>query len=80
MKIDEKLKKHFKMLGLNIKKLREAKELTIEEMSLKTGIRKEYLKKIEIGTAYGVTLEKHLLKIARVLKTNFSELFNFEEI
>ena len=47
-------------------------------MSEKTGIRKEYLRKIENGTAYGLLLDKHLLKIAIALNIHFYQLMDFE--
>ena len=68
----------FKTFGKHIKKLREERSITIEELSEKTGIRKEYLLKIENGTAYGVKIEKHFFRIAKGLKISFSVLFNFE--
>lgn len=74
---DEQFKESCCKLGNNIKKLREEKNITIREMSDKTGIRKEYLKKIESGEAYGVCLEKHMSAIAHALNVKLSELFNF---
>jgi len=64
-------------LGKNVKKFREEKGMTINELAEKTGLRKEYLKKIEEGKAYGVLLEKHLLKIAKGLNVKLSVLLNF---
>lgn len=52
--------------------------MTIKELSEKTGIRKEYLRKIENGKAYGVLFDKHLLKIAIALNTKISDLFDFD--
>jgi hypothetical protein len=43
MNMEEKVKEKFKKLGIQIKKLREARNLTTTELSEKTGIRKEYL-------------------------------------
>lgn len=78
MNIDKKLEKSLKQFGLHIKKLREKRCITLNELAEKTRIRKDYLQKIENGTAYGVKLENHLLKIAKVLKISLYELFNFE--
>ena len=78
MNIDEKLKQDFILLGKHIRKLREEKSLTIKDVSLKTGIRVQYLQKIEKGFAYGVRLEKHLLKIAITLQVKMSELLNYK--
>ena len=77
LNINEKLKQDFILLGLHIKKLREERNLTIKDIALKTGIRAQYLKKIENGTAYGVRIEKHLYKIAKALSIKFVEIFEF---
>ena len=78
MKIDEKTKQDFFKLGLQIKKIREERNIALKELSQKTNIRKEYLQKIESGKAYGVLIDKHLLKIAIALKVHFTQLFDFE--
>ena len=78
MKIDEKAKQDFIKLGLQIKKLREERTITLKELSAKTNIRKEYLQKIENGKAYGVLIDKHLLEIAIALKVHFAQLFDYE--
>jgi len=78
MIIDEKIKVQFKKLGLNIQKIRESKGITISELSEKSGLRKEYLLKIEQGNAYGIQIEKHLVKIAKGLNTTLSQLFEYE--
>lgn len=78
MKIDEELKQDFILLGKRIKNLREEKKFTIKDVSLKTGIRIQYLQKIEKGIAYGVLIDKHLLKIAIVLQVKMSELLNYK--
>ncbi len=80
MYLNNQIKEAFFKLGKHITKLREYRNMTIKEVSIKTGIRKEYLHKIELGTAYGVLLEKHLLKIAKALKIKISTLFDFEKI
>ena len=77
MKYDERFLDTCKKLGNNIKRFREEKQKTIKELSETTGIRKEYLKKIEDGKAYGVLFEKHLVKIATALNIKMSDLFNF---
>lgn len=51
--------------------------MTIKELAEKTEFKKEYLKKIEEGKAYGVLIDKHLLKIAKCLNIKLSELLNF---
>ena len=77
MNIDEKVKHEFKKLGLHIKKLREKRNVSIKELSKKTGIRKDYLNKIEDGSAYGVLIERHLLKISKILKISLYELVDY---
>lgn len=71
-------KQNFEKLGKHVQNLREERKISIEEMSYKTGIRKEYLRKIEKGTAYGVLLNKHLIKLAAALEVNLSKLFQDE--
>lgn len=75
--MNEEKKEDFKKLGTHIKKLREQKGLTLKELSERTGIRKEYLKKIEEGTAYGVLLCKHLVKIANALDISLCTMFKY---
>ena len=64
-------------LGENIQKCREEKGMTIKELAEKTGIRKEYIKKIEDGKAYGVLLDRHIFKIAEGLNIKLSKLLTF---
>lgn len=78
MKYDEHFLDTCRKLGNNIQTLREEKQMTIKELSEKTGIRKEYLRKIECGKAYGILFDKHLLKIAIALNTKISNLFDFD--
>ena len=76
MEYNESFIKTCEKLGKRIQNLREEKQITIKEMSEQTGIRKEYLKKIEQGKAYGVALDKHLIKIANVLQIKMSVLLD----
>lgn len=75
---NEKLKQDFILLGLHIKKLREERNLTIKDVAIKTGIRAQYLRKIENGTAYRVRIEGHLYKISKAFSINFVEIFKFK--
>ena len=79
MKYDERFLEILKKLGENVKKYREEKGMTINELAQISGLRKEYIKKIEHGKACGVLLEKHLLKIAKCLNIKLSELLKFEQ-
>lgn len=78
MKYDEKFIITCRKLGSRIKIKRIQKNISIKEMSKMTGISVEYLKRIEAGNAYGVMMEKHLLKIAKALQVKLSYLFDFE--
>lgn len=62
-----------KIFGKNIWKIRTKKEISIEELSKKANLREQYLKKIENGTAFGVSI-KHLFRLANALNVNPSEL------
>ena len=77
MNSNNQIKEAFIKLGKHIKNLREERNLTIKDVSIKTGIRAEYLSKIEQGKAYGVRMETHLLRIAKTLKVKMSELLDF---
>ena len=67
----------FKQLGRHIQNLREERNISIKELAEITGIRKEYLKKVEKGNAYGVMLNTHFVKIAKALKVNLSNFFDY---
>ncbi len=72
--IDTEDYKILKIVGQNIQKKRIARNLTIKQLSQKTKIREEYLKKIEKGTAIRMST-KHLFIIAEILNTKASCLF-----
>lgn len=78
MKIKKKLEQEFILLGMHIKKLREERNISLKDLSQKTDIRWQYLQKIENGKAYGVLLERHLLKIANALSLDFVEIFKYD--
>lgn len=78
MYYDKRFSDMCKKLGLRIKYLREEQKITIKELSQKTKIRVEYLNKIEKGNAYGICINKHLLKIATGLKIKLSKLLDFD--
>ena len=65
--------KLIKILGNNVQKIRISKNISIKEMSEKTGIREKYLKKIEKGEAIGITTSKIFL-IADALSVKVSLL------
>ena len=55
--MDEKEKEVFIKFGQNIKKFREERSMTLQELSKITGVRIQYLKKIEAGKAYGMSCD-----------------------
>ena len=70
---DDETMKILKILGKNVQKIRQSKNITIKEMSEITGIREKYLKKIEKGEAMGITTSKIFL-IADALSVRVSLL------
>ena len=67
------IKYKFKLLGKNIKELREKYNMSLKELSIKSGIRTQYLQKIENGTAYGFATS-HLEKLMRVFDGNLKDI------
>ncbi len=65
----------FEFIGARIKYYREKCGLTIDELALKSGLRKQYVEKIESGKAYGLSTTK-FFKIAEALQTTASILVN----
>ena len=62
-------------LGAKVRKLRTAQGISQRQLALMTGISRSYLWKIETGTAdIGIDV---LIKIARALDTQVSELIEF---
>lgn len=70
---DEEAINIIKILGNNVQKIRQSKNISIKELSGKTGIREIYLKKIEKGEAMGITTSKIFL-IAEALSVRVSLL------
>ena len=63
----------FEFIGTRIKYYREKNGLTIDELASKSGLRKQYIEKIESGKAYGLSTTK-FFKIAEALQTTASIL------
>ncbi|MCA9371452.1 helix-turn-helix transcriptional regulator [Candidatus Woesebacteria bacterium] len=63
------------LLGDTIKKIRERKGMTQEELAYKAASNVSYLAKIENG--YVNTSVRYLIKIARGLKVKVRDLFEF---
>lgn len=62
-----------KILGKNIQTARCNNKISLKELSNKTQIRLQYLRKIEKGVAIGISTG-HIFKIAEALKIKPSEL------
>ncbi len=58
-----------KKIGENIRKFREERNMTIEELSTITGIRVQYLKRIELGTVKRLSIDHIFI---------FAEAFNLK--
>ncbi len=65
-----------KLLGLNIKKCREAKGLSQANLAEKLGFSYEYVCRVERGQKY-ISLRK-LFELADILEVDFCELTNFK--
>lgn len=64
-----------KLLGLQIKKLRKSKGLSQLNLSVKLGITREHLSKIERGVTYPSV--KILFDIVEILNAEFKDISNF---
>lgn len=64
-----------KLLGLQIKKLRKSKGLSQLNLSVKLGITREHLSKIERGVTYPSV--KILFDIVEILNAKFKDLASF---
>lgn len=69
----DNFKTRFKILGQNIKSVREQQRISIKELSLYTGINERYLHKIENGKAIRITTSQ-FFKIAKALNILPSDL------
>ena len=63
----------FILIGKRVKEERELKGWSIEELSKITKIRKEYIKKIEAGIAYGLIFSKYT-KLANAFNVHLADL------
>jgi len=72
--IKESDKKNLKLLGANIKRLREAKQLSLRDMSYACNIDNSKISKIENGQI-NITFTT-ILQIADALEVNPSEILN----
>ncbi|MBI5151337.1 MAG: helix-turn-helix transcriptional regulator [Candidatus Pacebacteria bacterium] len=72
---DNPFERERKKLGLTIKKIRESKRMTQEDLADKASSNVSYLAKIENG--YVNTSVRYLIKIARGLGVQVKDLFDF---
>ena len=75
MRLTKKVQNQLKRFGANIAAFRQERGFTIKEFSKVTGIKEEYLKKIEIGKAPGLTMSK-IKRIADFLRISVIDLFD----
>lgn len=66
-------------MGYRVKEVREAKNMTQEELSQKSGISRGTISAIENGTARATTT-KTLIKIAQALETSVEGIFFAEGV
>ena len=71
--MSEEDKEVFIKFGQNIKKFRRERNMTIKELSELTGIRVQYLYKIEAGKAYGLKTS-HIFIFADAFKMKSYEI------
>ncbi|HSW88016.1 MAG TPA: helix-turn-helix transcriptional regulator [Candidatus Saccharimonadales bacterium] len=72
---DNPFEKERKILGRSIKRLREKKGITQEQLAEKANINVSYLAKIENG--YVNTTVRYLIKLGRGLSVSVKNLFEF---
>ena len=70
----DKIQQKFKTLGKNIQKMREERKLSSKDISLKSKIRVQYLKKIENWTPIRMMLS-HFIQIIDALDIEILDLF-----
>lgn len=72
---DNPFQQERRVLGKTIKKIRNSKGLTQEDLAEKSDINVSYLAKIENG--YVNTTVRYLIKLSRGLKVKVKDLFEF---
>ena len=63
----------FKKFGENIREFREERNMTLEDLSTITGIKAQYLKRIELGTAKRINAS-HIFIFAEAFKIKPHEI------
>lgn len=67
-----------KDLGINIRKIRQQKKMTQEDLSLESTISRSHIAMIEVGKR-DITISA-LFKISRALNSNMQQIFDFDDV
>lgn len=67
-----------KDLGINIRKIRQQKKMTQEDLSLESTVSRSHIAMIEAGKR-DITISA-LFKISRALHSNMQQIFDFDDV
>lgn len=67
-----------KDLGINIRKIRQQKKMTQEDLSLESTVSRSHIAMIEAGKR-DITIST-LFKISRALNSNMQQIFDFDDV
>ena len=67
-----------KDLGINIRKIRQQKKMTQEDLSLESTVSRSHIAMIEAGKR-DITISS-LFKISRALNSNMQQIFDFDDV
>lgn len=67
-----------KDLGINIRKIRQQKKMTQEDLSLESTVSRSHIAMIEVGKR-DITISA-LFKISRALNSNMQQIFDFDDV
>lgn len=67
-----------KDLGINIRKIRQQKKMTQEDLSLESTVSRSHIAMIEAGKR-DITISA-LFKISRALNSNMQQIFDFDDV
>lgn len=67
-----------KDLGINIRKIRQQKKMTQEDLSLESTVSRSHIAMIEAGKR-DITINA-LFKISRALNSNMQQIFDFDDV
>lgn len=66
------------LIGANIKKLRQEKNLTISEFAKRSGVAKSYLSSLERNSQSNPSIEV-LIKVSKVLGVSVDDLIEYDD-